>query len=402
MKNHIILTVAVFIISFNSCNSKKVLKEDIVIKDNLKVLKINGLDEIGSIYLSELVNDYTITQLTENNYPIISQLRQLFVSEENNRAFIVDEYSVNIFDLEGKYIKTIKSIGDSYSEYHRIFAADLDPANGDVYIYDQGMAKVLKFDMNGNYQSYVKFDFLPYVSFAHLNNGRYSFNFGNNENIAGLRKNLVIVDSLSTIERAYIPQVKNVQVSWYDYHRSDNYLNYSQFLNDTIYGFSDSNELIAKYAIDFQDYKMPILEGETNAQEFFFGGKYAKYAQSISSIVENDKLLMFGFSIEGRGTRAMYDKPNSCINVGYLKDDVGLGVVFSKLFITDKYLYGLSTCTGLNTVNNIISSNLSTKDYEDYKLKNQNIIDYVDYCSSADPEAPFLVKMTLRDKYAVQ
>ncbi len=395
MNRKLLLISIGFILLIQSCSEKFKQGEDLISKDDLKTIAVSGLESSEKIRLTDLISELSVFPLELPN-GLIGAFRQLQISEINNRVYVADENFVYIFNLEGDYIATINSIGDSFNEYKKLFSIDIDSDNGNLYVYDQGLTKIVVFDKNGKFLSYVKFNFLGSTSFAYLGSNLFSLNFANQENISGLVKNLVVVDESSTILNAYINQVKNIEIGWYNYWRSGDYLNYAQFLNDTIYGFSEENKLIAKYAFDFGEYTMPEINGVYDSKEFFFGGKYAKYAQGISGILENDNFLLFRVSVESKGKHIYYNKINNEVKAGYFNDDLGAAISPSHMKLTNDKLYGYSEASNIYNLHTRLREHLGEDEYQNLLLAHPNLAQVVKGVKNSDLSPPYLFIMNLK------
>lgn len=152
-------------LSLFSCNNQK-NQSDYCIIDLEKSLKANNVKNLS---LNDIAEEINITPVKTNDSTLLEYIFIAGVSE--NRIISYDQNSLYSIDKEsGSVNKIITNQGAGPEEYKYIFDVIIEN-NEVVNIYDTGKRGFLKYDLNGNFQSFTKIDSI--TTFRRLPDGNF-------------------------------------------------------------------------------------------------------------------------------------------------------------------------------------------------------------------------------------
>ncbi len=152
----IILFLSVLFMTIWSEGQKVKWEGTIEEKDGVKVIKNPKIPLYGEIDL-ELEVDLTIGgEDVDENY-IFTRVSDIEVDEEGN-IYVLDsrECQIQIYDKDGKYLKTIGRKGEGPGEFQRARRMTLD-AKGKLYVNE--IKKIIIFGEDGTFEKNIKIDF---------------------------------------------------------------------------------------------------------------------------------------------------------------------------------------------------------------------------------------------------
>ena len=112
--------------------------------------------------LSEITEEITTIDLELTDESLINPDQILKVLLLDSLVFIAEMEKMLVFDMEGKFIRSIGSKGQGPGEYIFIRSFTIDEKNKIIYINDS--SKIISYDLNGK--------FLKQVTLSDLNNGQ--------------------------------------------------------------------------------------------------------------------------------------------------------------------------------------------------------------------------------------
>lgn len=134
-----------------------------------------------SIPASEIIQDFRLLPIQNQESNFIGEVDKILFSD--SLVLLLDLYVVNslqIFDIEtGKELYVFKPTGEGPGEMMTI--SDFDIFDNKVFIYDERLAKILEFDLKGNFYREKKLP-LRANSFKVIDNNTYVFSSVNNPN----------------------------------------------------------------------------------------------------------------------------------------------------------------------------------------------------------------------------
>ena len=304
MKTNIILILSIFFITLfvTSCeqNILQVEENYVLSKDDTVLIKVKPYNEpfdldtyIDSIYYLQL-------ELTDES--IIGDIYKIIVFEDHIYILDGQTSSLFIFDLNGKYISKICKIGNGPGEYNRLDYFDIDVGNKHIVITDLTTYWNIRYDMKGNFISRKKIYFNSQGLASH-SSSKYVLhsNFRKNSNSMTPEYNLIFLDSLMKIEKAYFP------------YNSDNFSNptirfpgkpggfFYTYSNELYFIYIQKNEiykiepegLFFKYKFDIADnnFNYLRLNKKSGLHEYVESGKY----WTLHNVYETPDIIYFSF-----------------------------------------------------------------------------------------------------------
>lgn len=198
-------------IFFSSCNIPKETNDASVI------ISVNSQTSDRKIKMSELYSALEYIKLEATPESLIAQVSKIIPLD--TQLLIVDKESSKIllFDVNGKFMRTIGSKGVGAGEFIEIEDVAVDKKGEEIFVLEHSGKRILIYDLKGNFANDIKTDFIAH-EIEYLGNGSlacycdYSANetYEKNE----MRPNLILLDLNSTEAHPflYVPQSISVQV----------------------------------------------------------------------------------------------------------------------------------------------------------------------------------------------
>lgn len=148
-----------------------------------------------NITAEECVVDKIISLSLPSKFTMLSCDKIVYV---NNRIYILDKMhckSILVFDEEGNYLHHLGERGRAKNEYiNSPYNFSVDESNGDVFVYDMSLNRIMHFDKAGKFVGDDKLSKSFPEDFSLSKDGNYVFSYSNNENG---EKNLLSIVGLS-------------------------------------------------------------------------------------------------------------------------------------------------------------------------------------------------------------
>lgn len=190
----IFIFLSVFIFFHTACREEKETESNFT--HHFKLSKIED-----SVPFDDLVENYRYIKLETNEQCLIGEVEKVLFYED--KLFILSG-GVFCFNLNGEFLYAINHRGKGPSEFLRIRGLSIN--NDTVYVYDNGLYKLLCFDSNtGKYLKYHKM--LYSVVNAQILDGFLMMNSGGNRSTGKFGHGRVVVSELTNQEsvKAYLP-----------------------------------------------------------------------------------------------------------------------------------------------------------------------------------------------------
>jgi hypothetical protein len=236
-----------------SCHSKKVPFQN---GDNTAIQRIEW----------KLQKDFDIKDLVENiNYILLEdKVEALFSSIdkliiENNRIYILDisgTKSLLVFDITGKFLHKVGSMGGGPNEYTRYI--NFDVHDNIVYIYDNSKRKMLIYDEDGKYRESMKSSF-SFYDFYVLESKKYLLSLDIHEENNSNNK-IIVTNDLKEGEIAYFSfpkDFKNSKMNVRSFQPFHKKLVYMLPVSDTLFILNEQGNVENGYFFDFGNRKLP-------------------------------------------------------------------------------------------------------------------------------------------------
>ena len=173
MKQKIILLVS--IICFFSCNGAISDKEVAIDGDGLVTLDVPILKQVTTDLPSVaiLFDSLVIIKLETSSFD--SYLGNIDdIKSFEDTLIIKSKHSLFLFKKDGSFIRKIEKHGRGRGEYLSISRFDIDKTNRKIVVLDRDLKKVLRYSLNGDYETEIEISDLIY-DFAILPCGDYLF-----------------------------------------------------------------------------------------------------------------------------------------------------------------------------------------------------------------------------------
>jgi hypothetical protein len=181
---------------------------------------------------------------------------------KGDKIYIMDVtglHYIYVFDIKGKFIKRIGTLGDGPLEHRRIIDFDVDDF-GNVLVLDYQRMKLRKYDSGGNPVNATEIPFRAY-GFGILGPDRYIFSLTNeagNDETEGFK--IAITDSLLSVKSKYFSFKENDLDNKHSVGLFQRYKDETLFnkpVNDTLVVFGPTGEIKKMYKFDFGSRSVP-------------------------------------------------------------------------------------------------------------------------------------------------
>ncbi len=290
-----------------------------------------AVDQIDQLKWSQIFSqvEYIALQNTEVPIGVVGDIKmasdKIFVSCSKPKALY-------IFDIEGKFLASMNRIGKGPGEVISINSFDVNPQNQTIYVVNRSLAKVVLYDFEGEFRN-KEFKLFGYPQAITCMEDGYFGIFGGNDVTSEYR--FIVYDSSANIVDKFLALENNHKRKYLNFLNRSNFFsneNYQLgFFNHDdgrIYAFENGIWSLHK-RIDFGEKQIPQDFYSTNFQdvrEFSQTLEKLDYAYNITSYLETDKHILFGFTYQGKYVLCIYNKENSNYTLtNEWINDMGLG-----------------------------------------------------------------------------
>ncbi|MFC0878286.1 6-bladed beta-propeller [Saccharicrinis sp. FJH2] len=262
-------------------------------------------DPVDGGMVSETISKFIPIPLETKPGCLIGEIEKIVM--DDSLIYIQDRKSNSlfVFNLKGKFIFKISSVGNGPGEY--IYLRDFYIDNDSRNIFILGAHnKILKYNLSGKLLNETRLKFMP-LKFVAVSPQTYYF--WNNNNSPG-QAPVVRTNSKFEIKESFFTEIERAIGSNTIFTLSDKDINlrpFPQKENDMVYGLTESN-LYKKYSIDFSSKKLPYnLEG--NITELRKSN--IDYCYFFRDFIEGDEWITFHLTYNKREYSALYNKQNN-------------------------------------------------------------------------------------------
>lgn len=267
----------------------------------------------------EVLSDVTYVPLETTQESLIGRVDKMIIKD--GRIYILDialKRALYVFDLTGKFLFKIDRKGKGPGEYTdlRDFIVD------DNSIIINTFGKVLFFDLNGNYKSFIKSEiiFTNFI-FDDFNN---AFLFQDCESCNGnkVSKHVLCTNNkFKKIRNEYFEPIRDEPLKLNRFQKLENkiLLTAPQYLDNTIYELT-SDQCLPRYEFNFGQYNIPV--NVINDPKIKFNDPKVHDYAVINYVKENQKYIYFLFTHESWGYAGIISKSANKIHVGFNVDSI--------------------------------------------------------------------------------
>ncbi|MDR2406651.1 MAG: 6-bladed beta-propeller [Bacteroidales bacterium] len=339
---------------FFSCNRQK----DTVLTIIQPIIHVDQVSN-EKFSISNIMDSYQLLPLETSKDCLIKEVNKICCTD--SLIFILDRFGNNnalVFDWNGKYIRTIGSVGSGPQEYISLYDFCLDETSEFLYFLCNKNA-VYKYDYKGNLVEKLKLNFFA-VKIEYNKNKLYFTGTEPNKN------NLVVTDM--TGQHILYENFSNsvlgdhTRTLLHPFYKDTVNVFYQLYLSNCVYGIKSNNELYIKYKIDFGD-KEYIVDKETKSySDEQFKEIMSRKRSHIKYFVENKDYALFLFFDENQPCLGVYDITNGTTKSYYwLSNNLIDDFTGIQMFPIIEYTYKNKFIAVLNSFD-IIEQRLANKE----------------------------------------
>ena len=288
-----------------------------------------------SISRSLQVEDITVFEYSDEAK--LADISQALIIDD--RYYLRDRKfnQVSVFDLEGKFLFHVGSMGRGPGEFLKAAHLMHNPVNKTVMIYSYDNSKVSSFSYQGDWIEDLEGDFTS-AKAAFMGANTYAFftRYAITENSQNY--NLLLTDDDLNVSNRYLPfDDKTTKTSILNVgllHQQEEVVLVGEPFGDTVYSVRKDG-IQPKYSLDFGSATIPKeFRGDWNfirSEEFI-----KRYGYLVDEVFENDEYFFFKYKWENRDDRvAVWDRAQSVLYTDAQFDEPLLRGIFFPPIGTD-------------------------------------------------------------------
>ena len=345
MKKIIYLLVIFLLTGCNHNRSKKNVSIGIQFApEKIKTIKVNSPKKLWPTNLDQYVFNIEYIELETNKESIIGAISEVIYYDSH--YYILDKItsSIFVFNNIGKYVLKINNIGKGNGEFNKLSGFNIDKINQQIVVLTDLPQKVIRYSLNGEYNSELK---LPFLSrhVGVLPNKEYAFYLQYRDNSLELKQcyNLITINAKGKMINGFFPYKpesisSNFIKAQNHFYYFNNDLHFYSDLLDVVY-VVDNNSIKPKYNIDFGDIKInpDILDENKQFQRDYF--KASDEYCILRAVFETKQILYFSYAFKGIVYSGYSSKLNSKTIV-YNMIDYKKNLLGNVVGSTDEFLIG--------------------------------------------------------------
>ena len=293
--------ILAFVLCIAGCKGKKVQEDKFIDSDIITITPPSQqlLKPVSDI--SNLIDSVKYIKLELTDESIIGYIEKIVIYKEKIYILDTQTESLFVFDINGNYLFKISQIGRGPEDYIQVDFFDIDPHNDNIVLTDLMGYFVMIFDKEGKFISRRKIPFWVEGFSPFEDNGTILVaNYRNNKHKLGQEFNLLYMDSLMQINKAYFPynssyfekRPPSPSKNGYFYYYNNN-PHYYPYCGSSIYKV-DRNGLIMKYNIDFGENSFDLSylsKGREYLNDYLSQGNF----YHLGTVLETDEYLYFSY-----------------------------------------------------------------------------------------------------------
>lgn len=301
-----------FLFTASSCTDEDLERKDIPVM----TMDVSSAKKEYDITPLIDTSDIRVIPLETTEDCLIADVSRIFMSD--GRIYVYDKQSkgVYIFDMSGKYIDRVYSIGAGPGEYTDISDAFVDGNN--IFITDYYTNRILVYDLDGRFVRDFKtegfFSNMIFVNGSRL----FSVNVASKSQ-DGNTYQLFSSDKYGRDVEKYIPYDKNdiyTSVNGLYCYSTTSYDDalFLTHVDDIVYRIKNG-KVTPAYKLDFAGKHLPYELKSKNPLEMIRGGYTGQYVLFTDYISGTDDLLFLGFRIGSDFYTAIYDRATGVVKL---------------------------------------------------------------------------------------
>jgi hypothetical protein len=204
-KNIIYLITIVLSAIFCACNQKMKIDENEILKPgDVEVINLKALPHDPHIDIVPLLDTVRFVQLELTDESVIGYIQKIRLYKD--RIYVLDTQTSSLlaFNIDGEYLFKIANVGKGPGEYTQLDFFDIDTKNEQIVLTDLMGYWVMRYDMEGHFICRRKIPFWVEGLVPNYDQGVVVYcNFRDNKTKLNQEYNLMYLDSLMTVQKAY-------------------------------------------------------------------------------------------------------------------------------------------------------------------------------------------------------
>lgn len=140
------------LLSLCNCKKRAIAYEININGNNVVICPVNKVTDTIQIKLSSLVESCEIVKLQNTTEGLIDRAWHTEISRDYICIKTYGQYPAKLFDIHGKFIRNIGSIGRGPGEYSTLNGLQFSPSGDILYLFPFGTTrKILAYDISGNH-----------------------------------------------------------------------------------------------------------------------------------------------------------------------------------------------------------------------------------------------------------
>jgi hypothetical protein len=269
------------------------------------------INQTKTLNLSDFFSDISYISLSDSF--LIGEIECTKIYDD--KLFLLTNKSILIFDIKsGSSLLSLRHFGRGPGEYMSLYDMLYDKNENTVELLDMNEQKVLKYGLDNQFISEFKTSFF---SFSFRKIDRFTYLFYNNNMVSNISDHKLIRYDMKTskIVENYFPINKHIANYFYvvDVNNFGSVTNPTFHFcpSDTVYGFTDNNELYPKYVLDFGKNHTPhdfYSKNYMDILDFSVKAVQHSYIYTYTNFCENDHIAAFYFRNDRKFYWVLYDK----------------------------------------------------------------------------------------------
>ncbi len=292
------LVFFVFVVFAFSCKNNSQYSDVIVDKNILQIIDVTKPSILSEAQFLENIDNLRLIPLETKVESLVGNFPKVIPYKDKFYVFDKLFMSVNIFDKNGKFLKSMFKKGSGPGECLSPDGLDLDIEKGEFLINSCQNRKVLRFDADGNFLSENKINYFAF-DFLYDDQSKSNLLFTNYNYITpNVRPNVIVLDEKYKDKSFHFQFPDKIIKNYYlgGFTKNTSGILYNNAHSDTIFAYKEDN-FYAKYKIKFHNKLMPykyrkdlaIYEKNSKNHPFISYNFYENSQYLVFSCFDNKK-----------------------------------------------------------------------------------------------------------------
>lgn len=309
------LTKLLFLFLFlNNCSSDDpVGNKNEIPKIDLGVALKNP---VKNIPLSQIADKIDYIKLETCEECLIDRVEKLLI--HGNHLFIAQREKLFLFDVDGKFVRSIGSNGKGPGEYLRVRDFTIHPTADQLSIYDSEQFKIIHYDLDGNFIREFKIDDYPSL-IAYSPEGDLYASWVLPMYFYNDSYNINIYDSQGEITRQLMKRTEDGITEKTVGHIPSTSRTRFEYFNDTLSYWEVNYPAICRVVDGKTIPRYEIIKNFKPGDEEYFDGQIQEKKFYASDLVETSRFIIMTKGLyQNNVYHVLYDKDQKKANAFYI------------------------------------------------------------------------------------